>query len=85
MTRAGRGAEELRKRPESCTAGSPGEQPACEADRVDDRSRQPAAGHPFRLVIDEGEVEACVVCDEHRVARELEKTAHSDARVRLST
>jgi len=36
-------------------------------------------------VIDEGEIEARVVRDEHCVARELEEAAHSDAGVRLST
>ena len=84
MTRARLGAEELRERREPRAAGSPSEEAAREADRVHHRPRQPPAGQPLRLAVDEAQVEACVVRDEHCVARKLEKAPHCDAGMRLA-
>ena len=56
----------------------PVEQPAGEPDRVDDRRGDPPAGQPLDLAVEEAEVEAGVVGDEHRVARELEEAAHRE-------
>ena len=58
------------------------EQPPRESDRVDDRAGEAGAGQPLGLAVEKGEVEARVVRDEHRVAGELEKTAHRDRGMR---
>ena len=85
MTRACRSPEELRQRREPRSAGSSSQQTACEADRVHDRSRQPATRQPLRLAVDEAKVEASVVRDEYRVGCKLEEATNRDAGMRLSS
>ncbi len=84
VTRARLRAEELRERAEPGAAGPPGEQATREADRVNHRPCQPPTGQPLRLAVDEAQVEARVVRDEHCVARKLEKAAHCDGGMRLA-
>ena len=62
----------------------PCEEPACEPDGVDDRSSELRAGQPLGLVVEEPEVEACVVRDEDGIAGELEEAPHRDSRMRLA-
>ena len=53
-----------------------------EPDRVDDRRGEAPAREALELVLEEGDVEARVVRDEHGVARELEEAADGDLRAR---
>ena len=58
------------------------EKPPREPDRVDDRRRDAPAGEPLDLALEEREVEARVVRDERRVAREAEEAADGQLRAR---
>src|SRR5439155_12747103 len=71
MAWPGAGAEEVRERGESGAGNAAGEHAACEHDGVDHRTREPAAGEPFGLAVEEREVEAGVVRDEDGVACEV--------------
>jgi hypothetical protein len=84
VTRLGSGAEELRQRCEPRPRRPAGEQPPCQSDRVDHGTCEARARQALRLAIEKREVESCVVCDEHRVARELEEPPHSDRGMRRS-
>ena len=76
VARPRRRAEEVRQRGEADALLAAREQPACEPDRVDDRRRDPAAGQPLDLPIEEPHVEPRVVGDEHGVAGEVEEAPH---------
>src|SRR4029450_7067029 len=65
-------------------ACSPGEQSTCKPDGVDDRPGEARPGEALGLAIEEAEIEARVVCDQHRVTCELEKPPHGDRRMRLA-
>ena len=80
VARPRRRAEEVRERGEADALLAAGEQPAREPDGVDHRRRDPAAGQPLDLAIEEAHVEARVVGDEDGVAGELEEAAHAPAR-----
>ena len=80
----GCGPEEVRKRSEPRAAGTAFEEPACEPDGVDDRSSELRAGQPLRFMVEEAEVEACVVRDEDGIAGELEEAPYRDSRMRLT-
>jgi len=78
------GPEEVRKRGEPRAPGAPLEESACEPDGVDDGSRELRACQPLGLVVEEPEVEACVVRDEDGIAGELEEAPHRDSGMRLA-
>ena len=84
VARPSRRPEELRERHEAGARGASREEPAREPDRIYDRSRQPGACQPLRLAVEERQVEARVVSDEHRVAGEREEPPHGDPGARLS-
>ena len=75
MARLHRRAEEVRELREARARHAPGEQPPRERDRVDDGRGEPRPGQPLGLAVEEREVEARVVRDEHRVAGEARGTA----------
>ena len=76
MARLHRGAEEIGELREAGAGDAAGQQATGERDRVDDRRGEARARQPFGLAIEEREIEARVVRDEHRVAREREEVAH---------
>ena len=78
VTRPRRRAEEVRERREPDALDPAGEQPPREPDGVDDRCGDSPAGQPLDLAVEEADVEARVVRDEHRVAGELEEAAHRE-------
>ena len=80
VARLHRRPKEVGELPEARAGHAPREQPSCERDRVDDRRCEARSRQALRLAIQEGEVEARVVCDEHRVAREDEEVAHRGGR-----
>src|SRR5204863_10159655 len=61
-----------------------GEETAGESDGVHDRAGKTRAREALRLAVEEREVEAGVVRDEHGVARELEESPHGDRRMRMA-
>ncbi len=75
-------AKEIGELPEARAGHAPGKQPSSERDRVDDRRGEPRTRQALGLAIQKGEVEARVVRDEHRVAREGEEVAHRGGRRR---
>ena len=85
MTRARRGAEEVRERREPDAGDPPGEDAPREPDGVDDGRRDPPAGQPLDLAVEEADVEARVVRDEHRVAGELQEATHRELDGRCAT
>src|SRR5205814_4808958 len=78
------GSEKLCQGCESRTRRASREQPTRKTDRVDDRCRKPCARQTLRLTIEEGEIEARVVRDEDRIARESEKATDRRRRGRRS-
>ena len=76
MTRPRRRAEEVRERREPDALDPAGEHSPREPDGVDDRCGDSPAGQPLDLAVEEADVEARVVRDEHRVAGELEEATH---------
>ena len=75
MAGVGRDAEELRERGETDPAAAPLEQAAGERGRAERRLGQPPAVDAEQLPLQEALIEACVVRDEERVAREGEEAA----------
>ena len=75
-----RRAEEMRERREPDARDPAGEHSPREPDGVDDRRGDSPARQPLHLAVEEADVEARVVGDEHRVAGELEEAAHRRAR-----
>ena len=78
VTRPRRRAEEVRERREPDALDPAGEHSPREPDGVDDRCGDSPAGQPLDLAVEEADVEARVVRDEHRVAGELEETTHRE-------
>jgi hypothetical protein len=76
VTRLLGGVEEPGELGEPEARDAPREEPAGEPHRVDDRRPDARAGQQLGLAIEEGEVEARVVGDEDRVAREGEEAPH---------
>ena len=87
VARLHRDAEEVRQRPEARPLDPPTEQVPGERNRVDHGRRDPLPGHPLELPIDEADVEAGVVGDEHGLAGERhelpERLAHAGRRAQL--
>ncbi|MDX6387194.1 MAG: hypothetical protein QOD85_996, partial [Gaiellaceae bacterium] len=84
VARARLRSEEVRERCEPGARSAAGEQATGETDGVDDRRCEASAGHPLCLAVQKREIEAGVVRDQHRVARELEEAADRDAGMRLA-
>ena len=82
VARLHRRADEVRELGEARARHAPREQAPRERHRVDDGRRDPRAGEQLRLAVEEGEVEAGVVRDEHRVAGEGEEPADGGPRRR---
>ena len=78
MTRPHVRSDEVRELRERRTRHAPREQAAREADGVDDRRRDPRPRQPLGLPVEEREIEARVVRDEHRVAGECEEAPQRD-------
>ena len=70
MARLGRHPEEQRERGEVHPLRATAEQVARQRNGVDHRCREPLPGQPLQLAVDEADVEARVVGDEHRVPGE---------------
>jgi hypothetical protein len=70
------GAEEVGERAEADAGRAAGEEASCKPDRVEHRGRQPSPFEGFDLAVEEADVEAGIVGDEHALAGEREKTAH---------
>ena len=73
VARGRRGADEVRERGEPDATEPAVEKAAREPDRVDHGRRDPPPGQPLDLAVEEAEVEAGIVRDEHGVAGELEE------------
>ncbi len=82
MARLHRRAEEIGKLRETRAWDAACEQPPRERHGVDDGRRDPRTRQPLRLTVEEREIEARVVRDEHGVAGEREEPVHSDRRRR---
>ena len=80
MARAHRRPEELGERREARPPNASRQQAPRERNRVDHRARETAAGEALDLAAEEGDVEARVVRDEHRVAGEREEATNRRAR-----
>ncbi len=76
VARLHRGAEEIGELPEARAGHTAGKQPPRERDRVDDRRREPRSRQALGLAVEEGEIEARVVRDEHGVSGEGQEVAH---------
>ena len=76
MARSRRHTEEVGQLGEADAPRAPVEQPPREPDGVDDGGRHPPARDPLHLAVEEREVEAGVVRDEHAVPGEVEEAAH---------
>ncbi len=74
--------EEVRQRGKSGAGRSSGEQSSREPDRVHDGRREPGAGQPLRLPVEEGEIEARVVRDEDGIPGEREEAPDRHGRGR---
>ena len=67
---------------ETETGDASSEQCAREPHGVDDRQADSRAGEPLSLAVEEGEVEARVVCDEDGIAGEAQEAPHGFGRAR---
>ena len=76
MTRSRRHAEEVGQLGEADPPRTPVEEPPREPDGVDDGSCHPPSAEPLHLAVEEREIEACIVRDQHRIPGELQKAAH---------
>ena len=76
MTGGDSGAEEVRERRESEPRAATGQQAPREPDGVDNRAGQARPDESLRLAVEERQVEARIVRDEHGVAGEAEEPAH---------
>jgi hypothetical protein len=82
MARLDRGPEEVGERGEPDASHPAAQEAAGKPHGVDDWRRDPPSGQTFDLPVEEGEVEAGVVGNEHRVARERNEPAHRRLRSR---
>ena len=73
MARPLRGVEEPRELSEAEAGDAAGEERARETHGVDDRRADAGTGQELGLAVEEGQVEARVVRDEHRIAGESEE------------
>jgi hypothetical protein len=84
MARLGGRPEEVGERGEARAGHASREQTTGEADRVDDGDGQPPSRELLDLPVEEAEVEAGIVRDEHRVAGVLEEPAYGCGRSRCA-
>jgi len=80
MARLPRRAEEVRELPKGEALAPAVEEPAGEPDRIQHGRHDPPPGQPRNLAIEEADVEARIVCDERRFAREGEEAPDRDLR-----
>ena len=78
MTRSCVRAEEVRQGRKAEARRSPGQQSPRQSDGVDDGCGETCTGESLCLPVEEREVEARVVRDDHRVARKPQEAGHSE-------